>query len=65
MLAIAHRISEIYPNRLDRSAFSYLMDWWDRAMSRPAAKYVYATDTDEVPKRPPKKSVAGIFEFQV
>jgi glutathione S-transferase len=65
MLAIVHRISEIYPGRLDRSAFPHLMDWWDRNMARPAAQFVYASGTEEVPKRPPKKSVAGIFEFRL
>jgi glutathione S-transferase len=65
MLAIVHRISEIHPGRLDRSAFPHLMGWWDRNMARPAAQFVYASDTDEVPKRPPKKSIAGIFEFRL
>jgi glutathione S-transferase len=65
MLAIVHRISEIYPGRLDRTAFPHLMDWWDRNMARPAAQFVYADGTDETPQRPPKKSVAGIFEFRV
>jgi glutathione S-transferase len=65
MLAIVHRISEIHPGRLDRSAFPHLMGWWDRNMARPAAQFVYATGTDEVPKRPPKKSIAGIFEFRL
>jgi glutathione S-transferase len=65
MLAIVHRISEIHPGRLDRSAFPQLMDWWDRNMARPAAQFVYASGTEEVPNRPPKKSVAGIFEFHV
>jgi hypothetical protein len=41
------------------------MDWWDRNMARPAAQFVYASGTEEVPNRPPKKSVAGIFEFHV
>jgi hypothetical protein len=41
------------------------MDWWDRSMARPAAKYVYANGTEETPKRPPTKSVVGIAEFRV
>ena len=45
--------------------FRALNDWWDRAMARPAAKYVYSDGTDEVPPRPPTKSVAGIAEYRV
>jgi glutathione S-transferase len=65
MVAIVHRIFELYPERISRSDFPVLNDWWDRIMARPAAAYVYAEDTDEVPNRPPKKSVAGIAEFRV
>ena len=50
---------------LDRAAFPRLMDWWDRSMARPAARFVYANGTEETPERPPKKSIAGIFEFRV
>jgi glutathione S-transferase len=65
MLAIVHRITELFPNRLDRAKFPRLMDWWDRSMARPAAKYVYSSDTEETPKRPPGKSIAGIAEFRI
>jgi glutathione S-transferase len=65
MVAIVHRIFELYPDRLNRSDFPVLNDWWDRLMARPAAAYVYAEDTDEVPRRPAKKSIAGITEFHV
>jgi glutathione S-transferase len=65
MLAIVHRISELYPDRLDRTAFPRMMDWWDRSMDRPAAAYAYANGTEETPKRPPAKSIAGIAEFRV
>jgi glutathione S-transferase len=65
MLAIVHRISELFPDKLDRKAFPEMMDWWERAMARPAAKFVYAENTDEVPKRPPTKSIAGITEFRL
>ena len=65
MVAIVHRIFELYPERISRSDFPVLNDWWDRIMARPAAAYVYAEDTDEVPNRPPKKSIAGIAEFHV
>ena len=34
-------------------------------MQRPAAKYAYSDGTDEVPPRPPTKSVAGISEYRV
>jgi hypothetical protein len=34
-------------------------------MGRPAAAFVYAEDTDEVPRRPAVKSIAGIAEFHV
>lgn len=64
MLAIVHRIFELYPDRLDRSAFPRVNDWWDRTMARPAAQYVYADGTDETPKRPPTKSIAGIAEYR-
>jgi len=65
MLAIVHRIFELYPDRLDRAAFPRLNDWWERAMARPAAKYAYSDGTDETPKRPPTKSIAGIAEFRI
>jgi glutathione S-transferase len=65
MVAIVHRIFELYPERISRSDFPVLNDWWDRIMARPAAAYVYAEDTDEVPNRPRKKSVAGIAEFRL
>ena len=65
MLAIVHRISQLFPDRLDRAKFPRLMDWWDRCMARPAAQYVYADGTDESPKRPAKKTVAGIREYRV
>jgi glutathione S-transferase len=65
MLAILHRVSEIDRSRLDRARFPHMMDWWDRSMARPAAKYTYSPDTDEVPKRPAKKSIAGITEYRV
>ena len=65
MLAIVHRISELSPDKLDRTKFPRLMDWWDRSMARPAAKYAYSNGTEETPKRPPTKSIAGIAEFRV
>jgi glutathione S-transferase len=65
MLAIVHRITQLYPDKLDRAAFPKLVEWWDRAMARPAAKYVYSDKTEESPKRPPKKSVAGIAEYRI
>ena len=65
MLAIVHRITQLYPDKLDRKAFPRLCDWWDRAMARPAAKYAYSDNTDESPKRPPTKSVAGIAEYRI
>ena len=64
MTAIVHRIFELYPDRINRADFPVLNEWWDRVMARPAAKFVYSEDTDEVPKRPPKKSIAGIREFR-
>lgn len=64
MAAIVHRIFELYPERIARAEFPMLNDWWERLMARPAAAYVYAEDTDEVPKRPPTKSIAGIAEFR-
>ena len=39
MLAIVHRIFELYPDRLERDAFPRINDWWDCAMKRPAAEY--------------------------
>ena len=65
MLAIVHRVGELDRSRLDRTKFPRLMDWWDRCMARPAAKYVYSNSTEETPKRPPKKSVAGITEYRI
>jgi glutathione S-transferase len=65
MLAIVHRIFELYPDRLDRATFPGLNDWWDRVMARPAAKYVYTDGLEETPKRPPTKSISGITEYRV
>ena len=65
MLAIVHRISELFPDRLDRAKFPRLMDWWDRSMARPAAKYAYANGTEETPSRPKTKSITGIAEYRV
>jgi glutathione S-transferase len=65
MLAIVHRVSELSPDKLDRKKFPRMMDWWDRAMARPAASYVYSNATEETPKRPPKKTIAGIAEYRI
>jgi len=65
MLAIVHRVTQLAPDKLDRKGFPRLLDWWDRAMARPAAKWVYADNTEESPKRPPTKSVAGIAEYRI
>ena len=65
MLAIVHRVSELDPSKLDRKRFPRMMDWWDRSMARPAAKFTYSNSTEETPKRPPKKTVAGITEYRV
>lgn len=65
MIAIVHRIFELYPDRISRADFPILNAWWDRVMARPAAKFVYSEDTDEVPKRPTKKSIAGISNYRV
>jgi glutathione S-transferase len=65
ILAIVHRIFELYPDRLDRAAFPKLNDWWDCAMARPAAKHVYTDGLEETPKRPPVKSIAGITEYRI
>ena len=42
------RAVELYPARIERAAFPVLNDWWDRAMARPAAQYVYADGTVQV-----------------
>jgi glutathione S-transferase len=65
MAAIVHRIFELYPDRIDRSGFPRLNDWWERIMARPAAKYVYAPGLEETPQRPPTKSITGIGEYRV
>jgi glutathione S-transferase len=65
MLAIVHRTFELYPGEMNREKFPRLNDWWDRCMARPAAKYVYTEGTDEVPRRPARKSIAGIAEFRI
>ena len=65
MLAIVHRIFELYPDRLDRSTFPGVNGWWDRVMARPAAKYVYTDGLEETPKRPPAKSISGITEYRI
>jgi glutathione S-transferase len=65
MAAIVHRIFELYPNRLDRSTFPRLNDWWERLMARPAAKQVYTDGLEETPRRPPTKSIAGIAEYRI
>jgi glutathione S-transferase len=65
MVAIVHRIFELYPDRIERAAFPVLNDWWDRVMARPAAKYVYTDGTAETPPRPATKSIVGITEYRV
>jgi glutathione S-transferase len=65
MLAIVHRSFELIPDKLGRQALPRLNDWWERAMARPAAKYVYADGTDETPTRPKSQSITGIAEFRV
>ena len=65
MVAIVHRIFELYPDRIDRTTFPGLNDWWSRVMARPAAKYVYTDGLEETPKRPPTKSISGITEYRV
>jgi glutathione S-transferase len=65
MLAIVHRTFEIYPDRIKRVDFPRMLDWWDRALARPAAKLVYTEGTEEVPSRPKGQSVEGIAEFRV
>ncbi len=65
MRAIVHRVSEIDRSQLDRNKFPRMMDWWDRSMARPAAAYTYSGSTEETPKRPAKKSIAGIAEYRV
>lgn len=64
MVAIVHRIFELYPERIERAAFPRLNDWWDRIMARPAGAYVYTDGTDEAPARPPRKSIDGIASFR-
>jgi glutathione S-transferase len=65
MLAIVHRTFELLPDKLTRGALPRMLDWWDRCMARPAAKFVYTDGTEEVPSRPNGQSVAGITEFRV
>jgi glutathione S-transferase len=65
MLAIVHRVLELYPSRLEPSVLPRLNDWWNRAMARPAAQYVYAAGTEETPGHPPRKSIEGIRNFRV
>ena len=64
MLAIVHRTFELYPE-MNRGKFPRLNDWWERCMARPAAKFVYSPDTDEVEPRPANKTIAGIAEFRI
>ncbi len=65
MLAIVHRTFQLYASAIDRAKFPALNDWWNRAMARPAAKYVYSDGTEETPKRPATKSIAGIAEYRI
>lgn len=64
MLAIVHRTFELLPERLTKGALPRVIDWWERAMERPAAKFVYSENTEEVPSRPKGQTVAGIAEFR-
>jgi len=65
MLAIVHRTFELLPDKLTRGTLPHMLDWWDRTMARPAAKFVYTDGTDEVPSRPKGQSVDGIAAFRV
>ena len=64
MLAIVHRVFELYPERLDRKLLPRMIDWWMRSMARPATKAVYG-EGPEVPKRPKRKSIDGITEYRI
>ena len=65
MLAIVHRIRELYPTMLDPAKLPLVNAWHDRLKARPAVDFVYNAQPGEVPKRPTFKSIAGIKEFQL
>ncbi len=60
MLSIVHRFRELYPKLLDPKDYPRVTDWQARMMARPAVAWVYSSNTDEVPGRPPGKSISGI-----
>ncbi|MGE0038891.1 MAG: glutathione S-transferase family protein [Xanthobacteraceae bacterium] len=65
MLAIFHRITELFPDEIKEGRFPRLNDWWARAMKRPAAKFVYTDGLEETPRRPQRKSIDGIANYRI
>lgn len=64
MLAIFHRITELFPGDVTEEKYPLLNDWWNRAMDTPAAKLVYTEGLEETPYRPAKKSIDGIADYR-
>jgi glutathione S-transferase len=64
MGSIVHRVNELYPELLPPDTHPRINDWFKRAMARPAAVTTYMPGTEETPKIPPERSVAGISDFR-
>ena len=65
MLAIFHRISELFPSEIAAEKYPVLNGWWNWAMKTPAAQLVYTEGLEETPYRPKKKSISGISDYRI
>ncbi len=65
MLAIFHRITELFPGEIGEGAYPALNAWWDRAMESEAARITYTEGLEETPPRPPRKAIDGIAEYRI
>ena len=65
MASLIHRCLELFPDIFPRAVHPRLNDWYERLMARPAAAFVYTAGTEETPKIPRVRTVAGIAEYRV
>ncbi len=63
MITIVHRIGEIRPALVDPATVPQVAAWQCRVKDRPAARFVFDPNTDEVRSRPAGKSLAGLETF--
>jgi glutathione S-transferase len=65
MASLIHRCLELFPDIFPRAIYPWLNGWYERLMARPAAAFAYTPGTEETPKIPRVRTVAGIAEYRV